>query len=377
MLNYSLFFNLNSVIMKRIITSMILCLTVVAVSAQRYCSLDEIKSGWRNKTITGVKSGNIMPLLTAFNQTWRTEPGTALLKDGTNPARQDDEYHFVVDTPNGFASASELGDDGAAISACVWKRANGNKLFAVVVTKFHGLFPETKAFFYNYNPTRGTLTPETNEVTDFQPSFSGTYGVDAVTIKLPQHGKTVEIDEYIMGWGSSIKHSFVWNGMEPKWSRVDIDNYSRLTSLYTITEPDFSKYALIDVDEDNIPELWLFSENNDNQAIYSIVNDNVSLLASKYFKTNFSFFNSGANSVILSSGGCGTGCYNAEYTVVENSRVKYTLNDFQSWDYEKDKMVSSFSKNDKDISNAEGERLVKSFGEPVEIHPAIIMLRAR
>ena len=304
-------------------------------------------------------------------------PGTALLKDGTNPNAQDNEYHFVVDTPNGFVSASELGDDGENISACVWKRANGNKLFAVVVTKFHGLFPETKAFFYDYNAARGTLTPEINEVTGFVPSFTGSSGVDAVNIKLPQHGKTVVIEEYIMGWGSSIKHTFVWNGMEPKWSHVDIENYNRIKSLYTITEPDFTRYSLVDIDEDDIPELWLFSENGDNQAIYSLANGKISLLSSKYFKTSFTFFNSGANSVILSAGGCGTGCFNAEYTVIENSRVKYTLNDMQSWDYEKDKIISSFSKDDKDISTAEGERIIKSFGNPVEISPVITLMKAR
>ena len=363
--------------MKKTIAALILCMAFCTVSAQRYCSLDEISNGWRRKTITGVQSGNILPLLTAFNQTWRTEAGTALLKDGRNPSRQDDAYHFVVDTPNGYVSASELGDDGENISACVWKRANGNKLFAVVVTKHHGLFPQTEAFFYDYNPKTCTLKPEINEITGFEPSFNASYGVDAVNIKLPQHGKAVEIEEYIMGWGASIKHTFVWNGMEPKWSHVDIDNYNRIKSLYTISEPNFTKYSLVDIDEDNIPELWLFSENNDNQAIYSLANGNISLLSSKYFKTDYTFFKNGANTVILCAGSCGTGCFSAEYTVLDHSKIKYTLHDMQSYNYEKDEMISSFSKNGKDISTAEGERLIKSFGQPVEIHPFITLLRAR
>ena len=129
-------------------------------------------------------SGNIIPLLTAFNKTWRTESGTALLKDGMNPMNQDDGYNFVVDRQNGYVSASELGDDGEDISACVWKRSNGHKLFAVVLTKYHGVFPTVKAFFYDYNPTKQTLTPEPNEVTEFVPSFTESYGVDAVSMTI-------------------------------------------------------------------------------------------------------------------------------------------------------------------------------------------------
>ena len=110
------------------------CLFVVAFAQKNYTT-DEIRTGWAKKTITGVKSGNILPLLTAFNNTWRTAPATAILKDGTNPAAQDNEYHFVVDTPNGFVSAGELGDDGEDLQACVWKRSNGHKLFAVVYTR--------------------------------------------------------------------------------------------------------------------------------------------------------------------------------------------------------------------------------------------------
>lgn len=365
------------IIMKKIITSVILCLTIVAASAQKYCTLDDIRDGWRSKTIKGVKSGNILPLMTAFNQTWRTAPATALLKEGTIPSRQDEEYHYVVDTPNGYVSAAELGDDGESISACVWKRTNGHKLFAVVVTKYHGVFPETQAFFYDYNPNSSTLTPETNEVTEFKPAVTTSACLDAVSIKLPQHGKSVEIEEYIMGWGSSIRHIFEWTGMGPKWSHVNIDNYDKMQNLYIVGEPNFYKYALIDIDEDDIPELWLISENEDNQAIYSLANGEVSVLASKYYKNNFTFFNKGANTCILTAGGCGTGCFFAEYAVINQSKVKYRLNDMQSWNYQKDEMVSEYTLDEKAISNTEAERIIKSFGQPVEIKPTTKRLSAK
>ena len=37
--------------------------------AQKNYDIDEIRAGWAKKTITGVKDGHILTLLTAFNKT--------------------------------------------------------------------------------------------------------------------------------------------------------------------------------------------------------------------------------------------------------------------------------------------------------------------
>ena len=311
------------------------CLLVVAFAQKNYTT-DEIRTGWAKKTITGVKSGNILPLLTAFNNTWRTAPATAILKDGTNPAAQDNEYHFVVDTPNGFVSAGELGDDGEDLQACVWKRSNGHKLFAVVYTRYHGLVPHPIALFYDYDATKGTLTPEFNsQLVHFMGSYPDP-SVDMVHINLPQKGKDVVVSEYMMHWGFSIKQTYKWNGMEPVWSGTTI-------------------------------ELWVSTDNGDNQAIFAINGENdIKMVASTYFKTHLIFFE---NNVVGSAGSCGTGCFHVDYTKLENSRPVFRFADQQDYNYQKEDMISTYYKDDKKVSDAEGARIIKSFGEAKEITP--------
>lgn len=339
------------------------------VSAQKNYSTDEIRAGWAKKAITGVKDGNILTLFTAFNNTWRTVPGSELLAHPTTNTGDEDAYAIVVDRPNGYVSAQELGDDGEDIAACVWKRNNGHKLFAVVYTRYHGLTPHPIALFYDYDASKKTLTPESHPLTNFVPSYN-TPGVDMVHIRLPQEGKAVEVDEYLMHWGFSIKHTYQWDGMRPKFSSTQIENMDwmcrQYDNLYQLPEKvKFTKYVLYDFDEDDNPELWLLSENEEDQAIYSIVQGNIQMLASTYFKTHLLFH----PNVVGAAGGCGTGCFRAEYTVVEKSQPKYRIVDQQSYNYQKDEMESTYYKNEREISNAEGERILEQFGESLEINP--------
>ena len=345
--------------------------------AQKYYDIDEIRYGWAKKTITGVKSGNILPLLTAFNNTWRTAPATELLAHPVTNENFEDSYAIVVDTPNGYVSAAELGDDGEDIEACVWKRSNGHKLFAVVYTRYHGLTPHPIALFYDYDATKGTLAPEFDvQLVQFLPSFSDP-SVDFVHISLPQKGKDVVVTEYLMPWGLTITQTYKWNGMEPQWDSTAIEKYNQMCqqfdNKYQLGEKvTFDKYALIDFDEDNNPELWLSAENDENQAIYAMGHDKIEMVASTYYKTHFIFHE---NNVIGSAGSCGTGCFNADYVKLEQSKPLYRFTDFQEYNYQKDEMFSTYSKDDKKLSQAEGERIMKSFGEVKDIIPLMHRLK--
>ena len=53
--------------MKKFLILLAFCGSAAMALAQKYYTTDEIRQGWAKKTITGVKSGNILPLLTAFN----------------------------------------------------------------------------------------------------------------------------------------------------------------------------------------------------------------------------------------------------------------------------------------------------------------------
>jgi hypothetical protein len=362
--------------LRMLVVAFMLVYSAAASYAQRNSSIDEINRGWTGRPISGVQNGNILTLLTAFNKTWRTVPATELLAHPVTNTDDPDAYSIVVDRPNGYVSIQELGDDGEALSACVWKRTNGHKLFAVVYTRYRGVFPNTAIYLYDYDQSKGKLTPEQSELSRFKPSFGEAYGVDAVNVKLPQHGKDVVVSEYIMGWGLSITHTYVWDGMKPKLSKIEIPSYGMMENKYNNeyqfeNKIRFTKYELRDFDEDNIPELWLSNENDEYQAIFSLANGKVRMLASTYYKTHFMFY----PGVIGCAGGCGTGCFSATYTVLNNSLPLYSLTDMQSWDYQKDDMVSTYYKNEKQISSSEGTHLIESYGKPLDITPSMRRLR--
>lgn len=276
--------------MRRLFPLVILCLTFLASTAQQYTTIDQISAGWTKKTITGVKNGNILTLVTAFNKTWHTRPATDLLK---HPVTQNDgnEYNIVVDRPNGYVSANELGDDGESFSACVWKRSNGHKLFAYVFQRMIGVSVHQIILFYDYNPTKQTLTPEENELTRYVASYDHPNGAGGLvlTYQLPQHGKDVVVHEYLMNWYSAIEHVYRWDGMNHHFSKVNIEKADVLHQLYTERygkDAAFCKYMLCDVDEDGDPELWLSSDNDEDQAVYSLMRGDIRMIASKYHESH-------------------------------------------------------------------------------------------
>lgn len=365
--------------MRKLLTLFIfscVCLVSFAQEQNPLKELETLRYGWAKKTITGVKSGNILPLLTAFNKVWPTDPGKAILTDGSKPEAQDNEYHFVIDTPNGYVSANELGDYGQDLSACVWKRSNGHRLFAVRFTQSVGVFPHSIVLFYDFDAAKGTLTPVDHALSQFMPAFNES-SVDAVSIELPQIGKDVQVQEYIMGWYFSIKHTYKWNGMEPEWSATTIENLDKMEKMYNDLyqmeqKIRFEKFALFDFDEDGNPELWLSTENDEYQAIFAIRANEIEMVASTYYKTHLIFHE---NNVIGSAGGCGTGCFNADYIKLGDSKPVYRFSDYQEYDYQKDEMVSTYSKDGKELSKAEGERIMKTFGDVHDITPLFQRLK--
>ena len=367
------FMDKTQILMKNILTFLLLTISVLTVSAQNYVTIEQISNGWDKKTITGVKDGSILSLVMAFNNVWHNRPTTDLLK---NPVSNDGEgdYDIVVDSPNGYVSAFELGDDGESFSACVWKRHNGHRLFAFVFQKMHGLSISQIILFYDYDPDEGTLIPEYNELSKFAPSFNDSY--HPITYLLPREGKDIVVNEYFMNWYSSIRHIYKWDGMELYYHSAEIEKFDVLRKEYdemydAFEDSDFTKYILYDFDEDGNPELWLSSQNEEYQAIYSIVAGEINMLASTYFKTHFVFYSSGALGV---AGGCGTGCFYTNCIVLKDSKVSNSYEEFQLYDFEKDKINNEYSINGTEVSKKEGEQAFKSLGEAIEIKPKFRLL---
>ena len=222
-----------------------------------------------------------------------------------------------------------------------------------------------KAFvaFFDYDPAKKTLTPETCLPNSFTPS-----GYNAIVgYLLPQYGELIEVNEYFWNWWYPLRHFYEWDGMNFTEPEVVFEGMDEIMDEFyddymTYEMDDFSKYALIDIDEDGEPEIWLSTEDEEYQVVLSVVEGEVKILAGQDFKRSLFFY----KGVVGDAGGCGTGCYYVQYTILKNSAPESSLNNMQSYNFETDGVDDEYYKDGEAITNEEGDALIESFGEPVE-----------
>ncbi|MBR1551602.1 MAG: hypothetical protein IJ808_06950 [Muribaculaceae bacterium] len=151
---------------------------------------------WKKRTIQVPGSKNdIVALFEAFYTEWPTVEGNRIVHM-TNPALAPEheryEWGSVIDRKNGYVESAwyECEDeDLGTVSACVWNRKNGHKLFAVN-------FASEKHFvcFYDYDPAKRTLTPEESPIKKEHFNFPDK---EPLWYTLPQEGKTLEVVERV------------------------------------------------------------------------------------------------------------------------------------------------------------------------------------
>ncbi|MBQ8988409.1 MAG: hypothetical protein IJ067_01795 [Prevotella sp.] len=353
--------------MRRLSLMLVSALMALTASAQTRFSIDQVHQSWTTMSIPAAKqNGGIIQLVEAFNKAWPTYSVTEFLKDAKRPADHQ-QWIITVDRLNGFVSFAEGSDDQASevMQACVWKRSDGHKLFAVAFMQHAS---EVRAFtaFYDYDPATGILRPQQALADLFTPNEPKGF----ITISLPQHGKDMKVQEYFINAGRGITHIYPWDGMKPGRERVEIEDIQQMWNTYQDQammdgEQPVSRYALIDIDRDGSPELMLGSEDDDYQAVYALYDGQWQMIAAKDYKRQLNFFPPKA---VGSSGGCGTGCFYIDWTLLENSRPKHHIENSQEYNFQDDKMVDNYSLDGREIVHAEeGNRLVKSFGESVEM----------
>ena len=201
-----------------------ICLSLGTAQAQKafkqYCPLEDIQSGWRTKIIDNVVTGGIGIMLERFDETWPTyvvEDARSVLEQGLSEKVLDANvgYKVVSDAKNAYVEVIDDGSDMEYMSSCVWNRSNGHKLFAVCIGK--PTDPEIEfACFYDYDPQKKTLTPET----EIDEMLSQRFADGPVSYILPRKGKDLKICDYSNG-GKDI-YIFAWDGMRPVFSRVEV-----------------------------------------------------------------------------------------------------------------------------------------------------------
>lgn len=152
----------------------------------------DIAKYWSKRTITvpGQKS-DIVALFEAFYAEWPTHEGNRIVHM-TNPSLAPKDEYFeegsVIDRKNGYVeSAWYEGEHLGGVSACIWNRKNGHKLFAVN-------FEVENDFlcFYDFDPAKRTLTPEASPIKKEHLNFPDK---KPLWYTLPQEGKTLEVVE--------------------------------------------------------------------------------------------------------------------------------------------------------------------------------------
>ena len=179
-----------------------------------------IGRGWAKKPIqvnNGGQAPGIVTLVKAFNRVWHTYVVDGILKCAADPKFtevEDEEYGggTIVDRTNGYLCEDAGGSDGDNMEACVWKRDNGHRLFAITVSS--NCDPDFSVIcFYDYDPATQTLTPEKSPVDTFMPQEGRDYW-----FSLPRRGKDFIIREYLHDTSEIADNVFKWDGMKHVFS---------------------------------------------------------------------------------------------------------------------------------------------------------------
>ncbi len=348
----------------------LLLLFSMALNAQQTMSVDQVKSQWQNRSLkSDVENPNILQFVQIFQKAFPTYSGGELIQFSKSPKPYENNDK-IVDLKNGYILYSEDdpdSDNDEQLQACVWRRTNGHRLVAVNLHRFSNEVDVT--CFYDFNPQTKTLTPEKNLSQLFTPSFPGY----RYRVFLPQNGKNLEIQEdfgYI-----SITHNYSWDGMKPVNPQITIDHYNNFKAVYEerlffAKEHPLAEYALVDVDKDGFPEIWLRSADKDYQCVFA-VRLTCDYIGGQDDRTSLSFY----KNAVCSSGNCGTGCMASVYYLVKESTFGSTLREQSEYDMQADEYgPSTYKLDDRELSRSEGEKMIRAFGEELTMNPRWIKL---
>lgn len=228
--------------MKKSLLLLLAVTTSLYALATEYHSLEEIRDQWTSLNIKVPQEGNnpgIVQLLKAFQDTWHAYTISPVLEKAKNPSftfEADEECGggITVDRKNGFVSLDSGGSDSGYMEACVWRRDNGHRLFAIVLGQ--PVDPEIEfVCFYDYDPKTFTLYPEAWLEQEFHPLNEDNH----VSYNLPKKGKDFIISEYDINLQSNINHVFSWDGNKHHFTHVSIDDLEYGYRWFNAKETDY------------------------------------------------------------------------------------------------------------------------------------------
>ena len=179
--------------------------------------LEVISNEWESETLKGAASGTLIGMLDCFNKrwpTWMVSHALKTMRKGLKLERYGEKLPTVFyDAKNGWVDVSSNVMNAEFIHVCFWNRTNGHRLLAVYLGK-----PVDPCLhfvcFYDYDPQKRILTPETHIIDGFKTTEDTKFYYN-----LPQHGKEMTILE--VGPRGTLSHTFGWDGMKPVFKKTE------------------------------------------------------------------------------------------------------------------------------------------------------------
>ena len=183
--------------MKKILLPILMLMFTISLSAQNFLSNSEVSETFRTKTITvknGGQSPDVVTLLQAFHQALPTWVVGEVMKQYKNPKpgtkrngsalfyedHNDDDFYITIDPKNGYVCFSSQ-TDVDQMTACVWRRTNGHRVFAISLYEQHDPVQNLLCWF-DYDPATQTMKAERSPMDNYKNKFQ----TIAVSWALPQ-----------------------------------------------------------------------------------------------------------------------------------------------------------------------------------------------
>lgn len=125
----------------------------------------------------------------------------------------------------------------------------------------------------------------------------------------------------------------------------------------------FDSYALVDVDHDGLPEVFVKSDEQYHKVLFSLADEKPLLLARSWGATDLYFFEHG----VAAQGGCGTGCMMSDCTLMKDSRLVTTFKSIEESNMEGEVVETTCTQDGKKITLVEFDKMYKQLGERVDI----------
>lgn len=364
--------------MKRIAVTLTLFVATVcfqvlyAQNKPQYMSFSDINAKWKTQEIAlpkNVSAPTVTQLVRAFNEVWRTEPGDMAILKSDNPKKFNkmnsgiDAVSYVnINKSGDFLESIGVGE-APWMEARTWIRSNGHRFFAINISEPGAT--ESVMAFYDFNPDNSRLVPEEAIAENMKPETELGY----LSMKLYEESDEVIVNEHIPGWNTVLGTTYTWDGMNLVRGGTAFAGFSDMIEQYKedVGEMpnDFTKFALIDIDGDGIPELWLRDEQDLIGAFYCMGSGTAKLFMTEDWKLKGNITDNG----VMVAGSAGTGAYYARYVLLKNSTVADDVNYMASFNLETEKMIPEYYRGDQQISIEEGEKATAKLGDVREVTP--------